>query len=89
MREFFCFLARKGAEAQRKNPLAAWRLCALTSFFPKGATRLNPLPPACGRQAWREYNQSTQPQGAGGVSIGLVRSNRTENSVADPSLLKL
>ena len=34
-------------------------------------------------------NQSTQPQGAGGVSMGLVRSNLTENNVADPSLLKL
>ena len=40
--------------------------------------------------AWMERaNQSTQPQGAGGVSMGLVRSNFTENSVADPSLLKL
>jgi uncharacterized membrane protein len=34
-------------------------------------------------------NQSTQPQGAGGVAMGLVKSNFTENSVADPSLLKL
>ena len=34
-------------------------------------------------------NQSTQPQGAGGVAMGLVKSNLTENSVADPSLLKL
>ena len=34
-------------------------------------------------------HQSTQPQGAGGVSMGLVRSNFTENSVADPSLLRL
>jgi hypothetical protein len=41
----FVYLARKGAEAQRKNPFAAWRLCAPTSFFPKGATRLNPLRP--------------------------------------------
>ena len=37
----------------------------------------------------KPLHQSTQPQGAGGVSMGLVRSNRTENSVADPSLLRL
>ncbi len=33
---FFCFLARKGAEAQRKNPFAALRLCVFArvhSFF--------------------------------------------------------
>ena len=45
--------------------------------------------PAVGRLCESLSHQSTQPQGAGGVSIGLVKSNRTENNVADPSLLKL
>jgi hypothetical protein len=58
----------------------------------------NVSPPCCGTgrlcvnyffDCMERVNQSTQPQGAGGVSIGLVRSNRTENSVAAPSLLRL
>ena len=41
----FVYLARKGAEEQRKNPFAAWRLCESHSFFfsqsRKGAKELD------------------------------------------------
>jgi len=33
--------------------------------------------------ALREYNQSPQPQGEGGVSMGWIRSNRTVNKVSE------
>jgi hypothetical protein len=74
-------MSRKEGKAQRDNPL---RLPFFAAYLPTGRLCVNYF------FAWMERaNQSTQPQGAGGVSMGLVKSNRTENNVADPSLLKL
>ena len=70
------FSAQRRKVAKIKTP---WRLCS--------SAPLREIIFFC--RVEEPLHQSTQPQGAGGVSIGLVRSNRTENSVADPSLLRL
>jgi hypothetical protein len=47
MREFFCCLARKGAEAQRKNPFAASRLRESQFFFLKKTRSLHTVGRLC------------------------------------------
>ena len=88
------FSAQRRKVAKIKTP---WRLCSSAPLREQKSAAADL--PCCGTaRLWvrlffcrveEPLHQSTQPQGAGGVSIGLVRSNRTENSVADPSLLRL